>query len=99
MTAPNPYCGKIRDRFDALHDGELSLFMRRVVKQHVKDCAACRQEHALFLAAIDYVRRRGAPDVPPRVLRKVVEEVSGPRGGATYPGELLGPGLVEGGMI
>lgn len=96
MKAPNPYCEKLRARFDEHHDGELSLLMSRMVKQHVADCEPCRSEYELLLSTVGYVQHRPSPDVPPRVLRKVVEEVSGPRGGATNRGELLGPGLVEG---
>lgn len=96
MSHPNPYCERLRAQFDAYHDGELSPFLGTVVRRHLESCPPCREEYALLLGAIEAVRSLGAPDVPARVLRKVVEELTGPRGGAPYPGELLGPNLAHG---
>ena len=91
-----PYCERLRGRFDAYHDGELSPFLFEVVRRHLDACAGCLDEYRLFEGAIETLRRLDAPEVPPRLLRKVVENLSGPGGGMTLPGRLLGPDLAQG---
>lgn len=96
MSHPNPYCERLRAQFDAYHDGELSPFLGTVVGRHLEACAGCREEYASLVRAIEAVRRRPAPEVPARVLRKVVEQLSGPDGGATLPRPVVGPDLAPG---
>jgi len=94
MTAP--YCDRLRSRFDDFHDGLLSPFLHEVVQRHLKTCESCKEEYRLLEACIGVIRGIEAPAVPPRALRKIVENLSDPGGGATFPGTLLGPDLERG---
>lgn len=83
-----PYCDRLRQNFNDLYDGTLSPLVARLVHKHLETCDACREEYRVFTAAVAAVRNRTAPDVPPHVLRNVVENLTRPKGGA--------PGFVPG---
>jgi anti-sigma factor RsiW len=89
MTAPN--CDHLRSRFDDYHDGLLSPVLFEVVQSHLKTCATCREDYGLLVSCIGVIRGLEAPAAPPRALRKIVDSLSGPGGGATLPDRLFGP--------
>jgi anti-sigma factor RsiW len=91
-----PYCDRLRKRFDDYYDGELSKFLFKVVDRHLKSCAECRDEYRLLEGTMKALRLLQPPTVPARALRKVRDTLSGPGGGAPYPGRLLGPDLGQG---
>jgi len=88
MTAP--LCDQLRSRFDEYHDGLLPSALFEVVRSHLKTCATCREEYGLLVSCIGVIRGLEAPAVPPRALRKIVDSLSGPEGGATLPDRLFG---------
>jgi predicted anti-sigma-YlaC factor YlaD len=94
MTAP--HCDGFRSRFDDYHDGLLSPFIAEVVATHLNSCAGCREEYGLLVSCIGEIRGLEAPAVPPRALRKIVDSLSGPDGGATLPDRLFGSDLERG---
>ena len=94
MTAP--HCDRLRSHFDDYHDGLLSPVLFEVVQSHLNTCAACREEYGLLVSCIGVIRGLEAPAVPARALRKIVDSLSGPGGGATLPDRLLGPDLDQG---
>ena len=94
MTAP--LCDQFRSRFDDYHDGLLPPTLFEAVRSHLKTCAGCREEYGLLVSCIGVIRGLEAPAVPPRALRKIVDTLSGPGGGATLPDRLLGPDLEHG---
>ena len=88
------------DRSSSARDA-LAQFLGRgriheVVQRHLKTCESCKEEYRLLEACIGVIRGLEAPAVPPRALRKIVENLSDPGGGATFPGTLLGPDLERG---
>ena len=87
MTAP--LCDRFRSRFDDYHDGLLSPALFEVVRSHLKTCASCQEEYGLLVSCIGVIRGLEAPAVPPRALRRIVDTLSGPGGGAPD----LEPGL------
>lgn len=93
----NPYCAKMRKHLDDYHDGELSSFLRRLVEKHLGTCAGCRREYELVKFGIGMVRAWPVEDVPARVLKRVIRELTrrGP-GGATFPENLWGADLAGG---
>jgi anti-sigma factor RsiW len=97
MSTEKPYCTKMRAHFDAYHDDETSPFLRNVLKKHLQTCTPCRREYALLQMTIETVAQKTAPDVPARLLKKVVRELTGGgRGGTPIPDELVDPRLAEG---
>jgi hypothetical protein len=94
MTAPP--CDEFRSRFDDFHDGLLSPVSFKAVQSHLNACANCREEYGLLVSCIGVIRGLEAPAVPPRALRKIVDTLSGPGGGATAPDHLFGPDLERG---
>jgi len=91
-----PYCERLRDRFDDYHDGELSPFLFQILRRHLEACPGCREEYQLFERVLEAVRHADAPEVSPGLLRKVVENLSGPGGGIPMNGRLFGPDLARG---
>jgi len=85
MMAPsksNPFCEKMRAQFDDFRDGEISPLLKGVVSKHVKSCAACRKEFRILELSIELTKKKSAPDVPARLLKKVIKELqSGGNGG------------------
>jgi anti-sigma factor RsiW len=90
MTAP--LCDQVRSRFDEYHDGLLSAAAAESVQSHLTACDTCREEYGLLVSCIGVIRGLDAPAVPPRALRRIVDTLSGPDGGASLP-ERLDPGL------
>lgn len=76
MKTSTPYCDRIRKSFDAYHDACLSTLLDRVVRKHLQSCAACRKEYALLERVVEAVRRKTAPDAPPRLLKKILKNLS-----------------------
>ncbi len=91
-----PLCDLVRDRFDDYHDGLLSPSLAEMVQGHLKTCSACQEEYRLLVSCIGVIRGLEAPAVPPRALRKIVDNLSGPGGGATLPDGAGGPDLEPG---
>ena len=91
MTAPR--CDQFRSRFDDYHDGLLSPFLFEAVRSHLATCSDCKEEYGLLVSCIGVIRGLEAPAVPPRALRKIVDTLSGPDGGASRH---LGPDLEHG---
>ena len=85
MTKPqaaNPYCVKMQSQFDDYRDGELSSFLKGVVSKHLKSCVECKREYRIFERALQLVASKDAPEVPARLLKKVIRELqSGGTGG------------------
>jgi hypothetical protein len=97
MSPAKPYCDKLRAHFDELFDDELSPFLRGVVRKHLQSCAPCRQEFRLYELTVQTVKKKSAPDVPPRLLKKVVRDLtSGGQGGQGVPKDLVDPKLLDG---
>lgn len=97
MKGPKPFCEKIARSFSDYHDDELSLFMRRVVQKHLSACGDCRREYVLLQMTVESLRQKRAPDVPPRLLRKIIRQFTDPGpGGAPAPRELLGGDWTDG---
>ena len=94
MNAPLG-CDQARSRFDEYHDGLLAPALFDAVQSHLKACAGCQEEYRLLVSCIGVIRGLEAPAVPPRALRKIVDSLSGPGGGAT-PDRLVGPDLEPG---
>ena len=94
MTAP--LCDQVRGRFDDYHDNLLSPSLFEMVQGHLKTCAACQEEYRLLVSCIGVIRGLEAPAVPPRALRKIVDNLSGPGGGAIQPDRTIGPDLEPG---
>jgi len=94
MTAP--HCDRFRSRFDDYHDGLLPQVLFEAVQGHLNTCASCREEYGLLVSCIGVIRGLEAPSVPPQALRKIVDSLSGPGGGATLPNRLFGPDLERG---
>ena len=94
MTAP--HCDRFRSRFDDYHDGLLSPALSGVVQNHLNTCATCREEYGLLVSCIGVIRGLEAPSVPPCALRKIVDSLSGPGGGAALPDGLFGPDFERG---
>ena len=90
MTAP--LCDQLRSRFDDYHDGLLTPSLFEAVRSHLDSCASCKEEYGLLVSCIGVIRGLEAPAVPPRALRRIVDSLSGPDGGATLP-DGLEPGL------
>ena len=92
-----PLCDQVRVRFDDYHDGLLSGSVLEMVQGHLTACANCQEEYRLLVSCIGVIRGLEAPAVPPRALRKIVDTLSGPDGGAPLPdrpnGADLEPGL------
>ena len=91
-----PHCDQLRSRFDDYHDGLLPPVLSQTVQSHLNTCATCREEYGLLVSCIDVIRGLEAPAVPPRALRKIVDSLSGPDGGATLPDRLFGSDLDQG---
>jgi hypothetical protein len=87
MTAS--LCDQVRAKFDEFHDGLLPPAAAETVQSHLKACAGCHEEYRLLVSCIGVIRGLEAPAVPPRALRKIVDTLSGPDGGAPD----LEPGL------
>jgi len=87
-----PLCDHFRSRFDEYHDGLLAAAVAESVKSHLTACDRCREEYGLLVSCIGVIRGLDAPPVPPRALRRIVDTLSGPDGGATLP-DRLDPGL------
>jgi len=97
MKSAKPFCDKIRRTLNSYYDDDLSLFMRRVVQKHLSSCEGCRREYALLQMTVETIRRRGAPDVPPRLLKKIIRQFTDPGpGGDPFPRELRGGGWLDG---
>lgn len=97
MSPIKPYCEKLRRHFDAYNDDCLSPFLRGVVEKHLQSCAPCRREYTLLQLAIEAVRQKPAPDVPPKLLRKIIKDLSEPgEGGSAIPKELVDPNWLDG---
>lgn len=97
MKTANPYCEKLRRSFDDYLDGELSPLLKRVLAKHLKSCAACRREYTLLQMAVEAVRQKRAPDVPPRLLKKIIRNLSDSgSGGTPIPADLKGLDLLGG---
>jgi len=94
MTAP--LCDGFRSRFDDYHDGLLSPAIIEAVRAHLNACAGCREEYGLLVSCIGVIRGLEAPAVPPRALRKIVDSLSEPGGGAPRPDRPFGPDLERG---
>ena len=94
MTAP--LCDQVRGHFDDYHDGLLTTSLLEVVQGHLGTCAGCREEYRLLVSCIGVIRGLEAPAVPPRALRKIVDTLSGPDGGATRPDRPFGPDFEPG---
>lgn len=91
MNKAKPFCDKIARSFHDYLDDELSLLMRRVVQKHLSSCLPCRRDYVLLQMTVETVRQKSAPDVPPRLLKKIVRQFTDPgQGGKTVPRELLG---------
>ena len=86
-------CDLIRSRFDDYHDGLLTPALFETVRSHLNACAGCKEEYGLLVSCIGVIRGLDAPAVPPRALRKIVDSLSGPEGGAPQLGPGLEPGL------
>lgn len=97
MKPVNPYCEKLRRSFDDHLDGELSPLLKRVVAKHLKGCASCRREYTLLQMAVEAMRQKRAPDVPPRLLKKIIRRLSDSgSGGTPIPGDLKGLNWLNG---
>jgi len=94
MTAP--LCDQLRSRFDDYHDALLPPSLFEVVRTHLGSCAGCREEYGLLVSCIGVIRGLEAPAVPPRTLRKIVDTLSEPGGGATLPDRNFGSDLERG---
>ncbi|MGB5951673.1 MAG: anti-sigma factor [Ornithinimicrobium sp.] len=83
MTTPTPHADDLIAAYalNAVDDDE-----RRLVEEHLSDCAACREELALYVQAA--VHLTGGQDVAPpasvraAVLGTIAEQVEGPSGRA-----------------
>ena len=97
MIPSRPFCARLQSRFNDFRDGEVSPFFAAVLRHHLSECASCREDYHVMERVIESFRRVPAPDVPPRLLRKVVRNLSGPPGGTPSPAMLfdarLQPGL------
>ena len=97
MKTSKPFCDKMAKSFHDYHDDELSLFMRRVVQKHLATCGPCRREYVLLQMTVETIRQKRAPDVPPRLLKRIVRQFTDPgQGGAPAPRELLGGDWMDG---
>jgi hypothetical protein len=76
MTAP--LCDQFRSRFDDYHDGLVPPPLLEAVQTHLKSCDTCREEYGLLVSCIGVIRGLEAPAVPPRALRKIVDDLSSP---------------------
>jgi anti-sigma factor RsiW len=86
MTKPqaaSPYCAKMQSQFDDYRDGELSPFLKGVVSKHLKSCAECKREFRLFERTLQLVRAKESPEVPARLLKKVIRELQNGGSGGT----------------
>lgn len=92
-----PFCERICRSLHDFHDDELSLLMRRVVLKHLSACAACRREYVLLQLTVETIRQKGSPDVPPRLLKKIVRQFTDPGpGGKPAPRDLLDGNWMDG---
>ncbi|HEU4338525.1 MAG TPA: zf-HC2 domain-containing protein [Planctomycetota bacterium] len=97
MKGNKPFCEKISRSFHDYYDGELSLFMKRVVQKHLGACVPCRRDYVLLQMTIESIRQKVAPDVPPRLLKKIIRQFTDPGpGGKPAPRELLGGDWTDG---
>ena len=96
MTQANPYCERLRLRFNEYHDGDLSYFLARVVRRHLESCGDCREDYGILDKAVECVRTKPAPDVSPQLLKQVIENLTQPPGGSPERKEEPGKGFVEG---
>jgi predicted anti-sigma-YlaC factor YlaD len=95
MNLSKPYCDKLRRQFDDYRDGELSPFLKAVVAKHLRSCEACRREYAFVETVVATVRKKPAPDIPPRLVKKLIRDLTaGGRGGTPVP--KTDPKLLEG---
>lgn len=92
MSEPAPYCDRLRGYHSAFLDCETSFLIDRMLERHLADCAACSEELDLLRRSVALVRELPAPEAGPRELQRVVEAVTGPRGG-TPIGPALEPGF------
>ncbi len=84
----NPFCDKMQQHFDDFHDDEISPLLKGVVGKHLKSCPACREEYRLLEATLILIKKKPCPDVPPRLLKKVIKELqSGGTGGTPAKGK------------
>jgi len=59
-------CGVVREDLDAFHDGELSLELQLLVREHLETCPACTIEHDDLVALRNGLRVVGARlEAPP----------------------------------
>lgn len=79
----NPFCDKMRQQFDDYRDGEVSPLLKGVVGKHLKSCAACKAEYRVLEATLVLIKKKPCPDVPPRLLKKVIKEIQGGGTGGT----------------
>ena len=60
MTQANPYCERLRLRFNDHYDGDLSYFLARVVRRHLESCGDCREDYGLLEKTVESVRDRSS---------------------------------------
>ncbi len=82
-------CDRVREKLNAICDGELPVHLREDIENHLQDCLACRQELARLQKLADLLSDAFVPPLPEgfagRVLFRARQRVAAARSAAPIP--------------
>ena len=92
-----PYCERLRMRFDEFHDQTLSSFLQQVIKSHLSKCSSCQSYYDEYAVSIQSFQMVDVPDVSPATVKRLIRALKEPgEGGSKLPNILPDIGFDDG---
>lgn len=79
-------CGKVRDQFSSLLEGELNCPDREEVKEHLASCPRCGKEWDEFRRLVDWLHSAGEEEAPDGFLSEVRKKLDERKGEPKWKG-------------
>lgn len=88
-------CSAFERELDDFLDGRLEASRHRAIREHLQQCAACRERHEGAQALLAALRTLPAPEAPADLLERALARLPSPaRAPRAWPRWTIGPALV-----
>jgi hypothetical protein len=73
-------CGKIREKFSSLLEGDLDPSEEKVLKEHLASCRACQKDFGTFKKTMNWLHSVGEVETPEGFLTEIYQKMEDRRG-------------------
>jgi hypothetical protein len=73
-------CGKIREKFSSLLEGDLDPSEEKALKEHLASCPGCEKDLGTFKKTMDWLHSVGEVEVPEGLLQAIYKKIDDRKG-------------------